>query len=851
MQKITSFLRFVSVCIGFLHSHVLWAQTIHTGGIVNYYTGVSSINFCDNKVTVDNPNGFTAGKRVIMIQMRGAEINTSNNYSFGDITDYKGCGNYEILTIKSVAGNVIEFTYVIARNYEVAGKVQLISLEEYNTLVIDSALRAKPWDGASGGMIAVKADTIILNDSVTVKGLGLRGALMENDNNSQACYNSGIGGATDFYCSTLNCGAPKGEGIGNSTYGYGRGKNGNSGGGGDDHNTGGGGGSNYGAGGKGGTRTNASQFSCPGPAPGEGGGALAYNTTNNKVFMGGGGGAGDENNNQGSNAGNGGGIVLFMADVLVGNGRKINANGDRVTTVAKSDGASGGGAGGTVLLYVNSVSGSLEVNTNGGNGGNLTNGNDPDFCFGPGGGGGAGVLWVKPNAVPAGITLIDTGGINGKSVYALGTSICPYGTTNGALPGQPGGSVTGLTLTESLIPFVKLTLSACCDTTVCAGSFITMSETDTATFPPTVTWSNGATTSTFTEQVFTTTVYTVTVTDHRGCGLFKTMTATVQNAIPNVSICCDTIVCNGSTVTFTVSAPSQLQLTYNWSSGQQTSTISTSISSSQVFNVTVTDQNGCSVEESVQALVNNNPPPLTVCCDTVVCSGSSVSLSAVSTVGGLTYNWSTGQNTADVIQSVSASQTITLTVTDVNGCVNNQSVQVVVPLVTTAITAIPDSAIALGQSIQLLAQGDSSYTFTWSPASGLNHAVIRNPLATPDVTTLYCVTVSDVYHCTADACYRVELILPDVKVPDAFSPNADGTNDVLSIFPLKFADILEVRVYNRWGEVIFYSKGNGAWDGTYQSKPQPEGAYVCEVTYTSILNPAKTNRVIKDILLLR
>jgi gliding motility-associated-like protein len=76
-------------------------------------------------------------------------------------------------------------------------------------------------------------------------------------------------------------------------------------------------------------------------------------------------------------------------------------------------------------------------------------------------------------------------------------------------------------------------------------------------------------------------------------------------------------------------------------------------------------------------------------------------------------------------------------------------------------------------------------------------------------------------------------------IPNAFSPNGDGTNDTWEIFnPTSGNADLIVEIYNRWGELIFYSKGYSVpWDGTYKDKPVPEGtyAYVVRVDSNTVL----------------
>lgn len=760
-----------------LYSTLTCAQT-NLNGIINDYASVTAIDKCANTITVNDAQNFFTGQRVMIMQMKGAAISTSNNATYGDVIDYQSCGNYEINTIENISGSTILFKYAILRSYDVTGIVQLISLNEYTTAAVNGPLRAQPWNGNTGGVILLKADTLILNDSISVSGQGFRGGQFENDIAGQACFNNGVGGATDYFCTTINCGAQKGEGIGGAHV-YGRGKNGCGAGGGNDHNTGGGGGGSFGKGGIGGTRTNVSNFNCPGPAAGVGGASNSY--SNNKVFLGGGGGAGDSNNNRGTGGGNGGGMVIVIANVLVGNNQFIRANGNNVTAIAGSDGAGGGGGGGAVLLDVNSFSGNLRVTAIGGNGGSLDNDgviSPQAHCMGPGGGGGGGLLWVNGNSILPQITLTDTGGINGHNIFVGNPPVtaCPTGTTNGALSGDDGGLLTGLNIPEATTLFIPLTASACCDDTICPGQQVFFQSSASGISPITFEWSNGVNSQNFTEAVSQTTTYLVSVTDALGCVLTR----------------------------------------------------------------------------AVNITVNNNPPDIIACCDTAVCSGEDVQLSvAVSSGGGATYSWSSGQTSSSATIPVTFSQTFAVTVTDNQGCEVVKFLNVTVPVVQTNISATPDTAVLAGQPVQLSAAGDSSNTYLWSPVVSLNNPDIQNPVATPLSNSTYCVTVTSPVNCTSADCIDLKIILPDVKVPDAFSPNTDGNNDYFEVFPLRYAQIFLIRIFNRWGEVVFESTTNQPWDGSYKGLPQLQGSYTCVVEYGSAYDIKGRKRMVKDIVLIR
>ncbi len=72
----------------------------------------------------------------------------------------------------------------------------------------------------------------------------------------------------------------------------------------------------------------------------------------------------------------------------------------------------------------------------------------------------------------------------------------------------------------------------------------------------------------------------------------------------------------------------------------------------------------------------------------------------------------------------------------------------------------------------------------------------------------------------------VVTILPPFIIPTGFTPNGDGKNDAWVIDNMNLFPNVEIEVYNRWGEQLFYSKGNYIpWMGTYNGKPVPVGTY--------------------------
>lgn len=403
------------------------AQTPISGQI-NAYAAVQDIDYCTAGLSMNATNGFQVGQAVLLIQMQGAAIDESNSSSFGSISNINQAGLHERGVIAQISGNTIFLEKLLVNTYSVAGKVQLVSIPVYADAIVVSPLDAKPWDGSTGGIVALEVlDSLILTAPIRADGAGFRGGIKNIlPSNCQWFLDE-----DDFFYGLNNWrGANKGEGIAAFIAGKeaGRGAQANGGGGGNDHNTGGGGGGHATAGGQGGEQTPPSVFGCGGDYPGRGGKQISQVT--NRLFMGGGGGAGHvDNSNAGGNGGNGGGIVYVLAGKLIGNNQTLSANGQDAPT-ADGDGGGGGGGAGTVILQASQVLSPCNLHAKGGNGGNTMN--IPDRCFGPGGGGSGGRLLLGAS----GISNINLNG--GTSGIVMPLNATCNGSNNGALAGSTG-----------------------------------------------------------------------------------------------------------------------------------------------------------------------------------------------------------------------------------------------------------------------------------------------------------------------------------------------------------------------------------------------------------------------------
>ncbi|MBK6990428.1 MAG: hypothetical protein IPH34_00760 [Chitinophagaceae bacterium] len=423
------------------------------GNIINDYTPVLALNPCENKITVQDATAYNVGDTVLLIQMKGAVIDSTNTAVFGTVTDYKNAGNYEFNYVKSKTSNIIELKNTITRQYDIpVGKVQLIRVPYYENVNVTSTLTCLPWDGNKGGVLVLNVqDTINLSSSIDVSGKGFRGGSDPFSNPSSFnCYENQF-----FYPVNPDLASEKGESIAtiSSSKSFGKGANANGGGSGNSHNSGGGGGSNSGLGGFGGYNFEADVCSVTVPFDnrGIGGRSLPYNNSANKIFLGGGGGGGHSNNPQAfeSKGGSGGGISIIISDKIKSNGNKIIANGNNGLPCGSTgsgchEGMGGGGSGGTILLNATTFIDNNQIEIKGGNGADMIA--TGFFKVGPGGGGGGGLLWISNTTLPANINLSTAGGING---VCTGYSNNPWGTTAGGA----GSNLFNLQIPIDNIPF--------------------------------------------------------------------------------------------------------------------------------------------------------------------------------------------------------------------------------------------------------------------------------------------------------------------------------------------------------------------------------------------------------------
>ena len=340
--------------------------------------------------------------------------------------------------------------------------------------------------------------------------------------------------------------------------------------------------------------------------------------------------------------------------------------------------------------------------------------------------------------------------------------------------------------------------------------------------------------------------YTVTVADAKGCTKTATAIVTlVDNMFLNVGV--DTTVCMESSVTFNVKTNSGTSI-FAWRSndappgtisnaGVKNTTVSPTDTASFILNATW----GICVRDDTIKVSVLRKPIANAGKDTAICNISFATLrgSATNLSGTVNYKWSpiTGSPALGVDPTKSTTNVYppgnnttyvyTLTVTDNYNCkfsVTDQvSVRVQPPV---PANAGMDTTAIKGVAHQLYGSGGTSYI--WSPASLLNSAVIQNPIVTLQNDTRFELRVTDPAGCIGYDSVFVKVYLgPAYYIPNAFSPNGDGQNDVFRAIPVGITNTEWFRIFNRYGQMIFQTNaGMKGWDGTYKGKKQPVGAYI-------------------------
>lgn len=490
-----------------------------------------------------------------------------------------------------------------------------------------------------------------------------------------------------------------------------------------------------------------------------------------------------------------------------------------------------------------------------------------------------------PPVVTAVITNSNCNGPNGSISLTVTGNTAPYTYSWNTTPVQTGPTATGLapgthtcTITDvngcttqytGTVPLTNngaITASAN-PLTVCPGEPVTLSinvvngpytifgwRPVITPFPP---YTFG---QTITVNPTVTTTYEAAAQIAAGSGwwtgCFATAFVTVTvNPAPAAPVLTNVTVCPGGTTTLQVQSP-QAGITYNWYDATTAGTLLNTGTSYTVNNVTV---NATYYVEAVSGAgcINTTRTPVTVTVNAVpaapqvssvaVCPNANATLTVTNPQAGFVYNWyntaaggtAVGTGTSYTVNNVIASTTLYVETVNAVGCISAtrtavtvsllpQLTQPVVTLTNTTFTSLTFSwnAVAGATGYQVTTNGGATYQTPSSGPLGTTHTVSG---LTGNTTVIIQVRASGVQPCETSLLSApvsgTTLSSKEIFVPNAFTPNGDGRNDVLFVYGNYVASI-QFRIFNQWGQLVFVS-GNisNGWNGTYNGQQQPVGVY--------------------------
>ncbi len=395
-----------------------------------------------------------------------------------------------------------------------------------------------------------------------------------------------------------------------------------------------------------------------------------------------------------------------------------------------------------------------------------------------------------------------------------------------------------------LLPNAQFTLDntlGCEDFTVTLSNFSSQGDdyiwdfgngdTSTVIFNPTITYTNPG-------------QYIVSLIVTDSICLLRDTAINIITVLPELqlSVSADQVICTPIPLTFTANSFGTAT-SFVWSSTNPISDTLNAAVSDSILNITpstsgfyyVEISNGaCTKTDSVEVIIIGSS--LAILGNDSLCINETTNLVAQISLSGITftYDWSpdsilTVVSANEVIANPTISQWVYCTASASNGCVSTDSVFIYRSTFSDVVIASAAPSPVVTQSVVNLTVTPSVYSIQWLPIQGVENPNAANTSATVNETTVYTAIVSDGNCIKSDTALVVVLeTLCDqrfVYVPNAFSPNNDGENDILYVRSA-IAEKIVFRIFDRWGEMIFettdISKG---WDGSFRGKKVDPDVY--------------------------
>jgi gliding motility-associated-like protein len=277
--------------------------------------------------------------------------------------------------------------------------------------------------------------------------------------------------------------------------------------------------------------------------------------------------------------------------------------------------------------------------------------------------------------------------------------------------------------------------------------------------------------------------------------------------------------------------PSTIGKKYYWNTGDTTETIV--ITKTGNYRAYVYDTLGCCTIDSfvvTDYALNGMVIPIQLC------SGGSQLITAKAAVGTISYKWNNGDTTQTITINKGGTYWV---IRNVNLCsITDTFIVIEYPL--PVIKSLHDTIVCFDQVAKILLDAGQFKSYLWKPTNETSQIIYSSNAQT------YLLQVTDNNDCTMSKQITVTENCPQqLFVPNAFSPNGDGINDVFLI-TTSGLESFEMTIFNRWGEQVFNNQNYlQGWDG----KNATNDVYVVQITYKLKGKPTET--VKQNVTLMR
>jgi gliding motility-associated-like protein len=314
--------------------------------------------------------------------------------------------------------------------------------------------------------------------------------------------------------------------------------------------------------------------------------------------------------------------------------------------------------------------------------------------------------------------------------------------------------------------------------------------------------------------------YAVTVTSTDGKCISTARTNVVFKISPKVTLTAPSRLCLTPNATQLIATPGGG--TWQGSNVSNTGIFKASAIGIYAVKYDVT-QNGCTGTSNKEITVLD-APIISLGPDKSLCRGVTDFI-GVTPVIGINYRWSTGENSPTIFPERSGRYILTA-VKDL--CRSSDTIAVtILPIPSVALRGEIPLCVPANLPIKVDAGGGAGLTYLWNPTGQTTKQISVSTIGN------YSVTATNSFGCVSTVQTKIiDRCDPSILVPTIFTPNGDSNNDSFQVFPFYIKDY-DLKVFNRWGELIFTSKNTeDRWDGKYKGSLVKPDSFAWVITYT-------------------